>query len=335
MQRQDELAKYKHLLELIATRPRIPSLHHIFQISYKEGWSVDKLTEKILEAINGTYHPKSYSDYEKDLAVLVYELGGGAALYALNHSDLSLPSRFTIGPIRREFSLKVSKAGIRMTDLLENIRICFENYAPNVGKCGVNLSQDEISCGEGRVRWDPNTDQVLGLCEHASDLGSLKLGGDLKVLNKIVEAVRVTKDVHIGHEASVATFSLYDDKYYGARPALIMPTCKKGDWIEAACQNAMLLAAWKYSPFGAALHGDVWSLGSDGDPKRRPALYLVTMVRKVQPEDALFRWLGNLPGLNLLCGQNFETPSFDPKHSFKREFFKSISIEAFLYTFII
>ncbi|KAH7878477.1 uncharacterized protein C8R40DRAFT_1021048, partial [Lentinula edodes] len=310
------LEKYRSLHAYIAAN-KVPALNRIFYIANKEGWSVDKLAKKMKDAVDGSYYPKSYSEYERDLAVLLYEIGGGATLYALNHSPLSLPSRFTISRQRQSFSLQESTAGLRITEILQNIKTVFEGYAPGVGRRGINLSQDETA-SENRLCWCPSTDKVFGLCEHAKRLGDLRLGKDMKSVEKIVRAVRVEKDIHIAQEISVAAFSLYDENFYGARPVLIMPTCKKGDWKLAAMQNAVLLAAWKFSPFGAAAHGDIWSLSSDGDPKRRPALYLVTMVRQVQPSDILFNWLGKLPGLNLLCGPNFETPSFDPKHDIKR-----------------
>lgn len=312
---ESKLEKYATLHTLIATND-IPALHRIFRNADTLQWSIDKLIEKIQDAINGDYHPKGYSSYEKNLAILMYEIGGGAALYALNHSMVSLPSRQTIAPMRKEFSLRISVAGLRITDIMENIRSVFEGYAPGAGKCLVNLCQDEIAC-ESRPRWLAGTDTLYGLCEHAKSLGDLRLGNDMTTLKRAAKAVKAG-DVHIAHEVSVASFSLYHDTYYDAHPVLMMPTCKKGDWTAAALQNTMLLAAWKLSPYGAAVHGDSVSFGTDGDPKRRPAVYLCCMVRTVLPKDTLYEWLGNLPGLNLLCGPNFETPSFDPKHDIKR-----------------
>ncbi|KAE9387250.1 hypothetical protein BT96DRAFT_1005306 [Gymnopus androsaceus JB14] len=289
-----KLEKYATLCTLIAMND-IPALHRIFRNANTQQWSIDKLIEKIQDAIDGNYHPKGYSDYEKNLAILMYKIGGGAAVYALNHATTSLPSRQTISPLRQEFSLRISVAGMRMIDVMENIRTVFEGYAPGARKCLVNLCQDEIAC-ESRPRWLAETDCLYGLCEHAKSLGDLRLGNDMMTLERAAKAVKAG-NVHIAHEVSVASFSLYHDTYYDARPVLMMPTCKKGDWTAAALQNTMLLAAWKLSPYGAAVHGDSVSFGTD--------------------EDALYQWLGNLPGLNLLCGPNFETPLFDPKHDIK------------------
>jgi len=47
------------------------------------------LLEKMQMALEGTYHPQSYSDLDLDLATTIYELGGGTALYALHVERLS------------------------------------------------------------------------------------------------------------------------------------------------------------------------------------------------------------------------------------------------------
>jgi hypothetical protein len=64
----------------------IPGLHRIFKNAKQCGWSVEKLLAKIEMAVDGTYQPKNFSDLEFDLAITVYELGGAAALYALQKS---------------------------------------------------------------------------------------------------------------------------------------------------------------------------------------------------------------------------------------------------------
>jgi hypothetical protein len=98
---------------------------------------------------------------------------------------------------------------------------------------------------------------------------------------------------------------------------LILPTCKRGSFEDAALILEMLRQAWKMSPFGEARFGEMWSLASDGDPKRRPALYLHCMIREITPKDILFQHVGFLLGLNLWTGSGFETQDLDWKHCFK------------------
>ncbi|KAJ7729411.1 hypothetical protein DFH07DRAFT_756847, partial [Mycena maculata] len=111
---------------------------------------------------------------------------------------------------------------------------------------------------------------------------------------------------------SVAAFSRHAADDYGAKPVLLMPTCKKGSWQSSAQQSQKLMQAWKLSPFGEAKHGPLKEVASDGDGRRRAALYLVLMHKH------LYEFLSNLPGLNLYTGEDGITMCFDPKHLFKR-----------------
>ena len=93
---------------------------------------------------------------------------------------------------------------------------------------------------------------------------------------------------------------------------------QKGSFHDSALIIEKCRQAWKISPYGEALHGPLASFASDGDPKRRPALYLHCMVRELTPADPLFQHLGNLPGLNLWTGSAGETQDLDYKHDMKR-----------------
>lgn len=204
-----------------------------------------------------------------------------------------------------------------MSEIMENIKTMFEDPPPANRRVGMTIGMDEIGI-DGRLNYLAETDDLVGLCEHAAQLGSTKMGKNIEVIRNIALAVR-EGNVHIGDEIFVAAFSRNDDTEYSARPVLILPTCKQSDCHDQALIIEMLRQAWKMSPYGESLHGPVWSIASDGDPKRRPALYLHCMVRLLQPTDALFSHLGWLPGLNLWTGSNGETQDLDYKHNFKRE----------------
>jgi hypothetical protein len=119
-------------------------------------------------AIEGKYHARNYTDLDVDLAILIYELGGGAALHALNHSPIQLPSRHTIADVRRQHRLRITVGDVKMSDILENIETLFKNDI-DVGeftRVGHTLSQDEIA-SDARLCYLPETDEIGGLCEHA------------------------------------------------------------------------------------------------------------------------------------------------------------------------
>ncbi|KAK6966853.1 hypothetical protein R3P38DRAFT_2391465, partial [Favolaschia claudopus] len=242
-----------------------------------EGWSPSKIMSKVSLAKQGKYRPRNYTDLDMDLAILIYELGGDAALYALNKSPVSLPSRHTIADKRREINLRITVGDVKLLDIMKNIEMLFNNI--DVGehdKVLHTLSQDEIA-GDERPCYLTETDEIAGLCEHAAGaLTTFKMGSDLTSVKAAVQAIKDGR-VHVGKEFSVAAIARHAPTDYGAKPVLLMPTCKHGSWEIAALNLQRLLAAWKLSPYGEQLHGPIKTIASDGAPDRRKALYLICM----------------------------------------------------------
>ena len=306
------------LLSLIGTHD-VPGLPRIFKNAKLRNWSAERLLKMIRMALAGKYCPRNYSELELDLATTIYELGGGAALHALHNSPFAFPSRMTLLDRRHDFRLRISVGSVMMVDLLANIEMVFKDIKPGHKKVGITLSMDEVA-SDGRLCYLTETDHIAGLCEHARELPSVKMGDNLDVVRNIARAVKEGL-VHIGQEVFVAAFARNDETDYGAKPVLLLPTCKQGSFQESALIIEMLRQAWRLSPYGESLHGPIWSIASDGDPKRRPALYLHCMVQELTPEQPLFRHVGMLPGLNLWTGSGGETQDLDYKHNFKREHF--------------
>ncbi|KIY71021.1 hypothetical protein CYLTODRAFT_158342 [Cylindrobasidium torrendii FP15055 ss-10] len=308
---------YVRLHRLIATN-NMPALQALFENADKQGWATETFIEKAHDCLLGRYNPHNFKKYLRDLSTYIYEIGGNPALYALNHAVTRFPSRWTIAPNRQDCLPRVSVTALTIVDMLSNLRTALAQVKPPSRRGGVTYAQDETAC-ERRLCWDPTTDSIVGLCHHARRLTSLKVGEDMGVIDSVVKGLRVEKDIHCAHEMSVGVFGLHSARDYSARPAFLLPTCKTGlDMFDAAHEIAMALAAWRMCEVGARRFGDVWILGSDGDAKRRAALYLVTMIRKLVPADPIFPYLAGIPGMNLYCGQHFETASIDWKHTFKR-----------------
>ncbi|KAJ7890063.1 hypothetical protein B0H14DRAFT_3429122 [Mycena olivaceomarginata] len=108
-----------------------------------------------------------------------------------------------------------------MSAILENIEMLFKNDI-EIGehkRVGITLSQDEIA-GDGRLCYLDETDEIAGLCEHAvSALETFKMGTDL-------ESVRKTVGFSLGRSL-VWRHCPHAETDYGAKPVLLMPTCKK------------------------------------------------------------------------------------------------------------
>jgi hypothetical protein len=116
----------------------------------------------VILAIANKYHARNYTGLDKDLAVLIYELGGGAALYALNKAPISLPSRHTIADERRKISLRVTVGDIKLMEIMANIEMLFKDI--NVGEHSTvihTLCQDEIA-SDGRLCYLDDTDEIAG-----------------------------------------------------------------------------------------------------------------------------------------------------------------------------
>ncbi|KAJ7865464.1 hypothetical protein B0H14DRAFT_2280974, partial [Mycena olivaceomarginata] len=76
------------------------------------------------------------------------------------------------------------------------------------------LSQDEIA-GEGRLCYLEETDEIAGLCEHASSwLKTFKMGDDLSCVEEAEKAIRA----HVGKEFGVAALARHAPDDYGAKP---------------------------------------------------------------------------------------------------------------------
>ncbi|KAK7034826.1 hypothetical protein R3P38DRAFT_3312143 [Favolaschia claudopus] len=272
------IESYRHLVDVISTND-VPGLPRLLSTAKKEGLGPLKITEKANLAIRDLYHPCNYTDLDKDLAILAYEYG--------------------------------------MMDLLRSIEILFKDVSVDKeGRILHTLSQDEIA-GDGRPCYLDGTDEIAGLCEHANtELDTLKMGSDLNAVHAAAQAAREGR-VHVGKEFSVSAISRHSARDYGAKPVLIMATCKQNSWQENAKILQMINAAWKLSPYGEILHGPIPAYASDGDPKRKAALYLLCMHREVKPGDALYPHIAGLHGLNLFTSEDFATMEFDPKHSWK------------------
>ncbi|KAJ7759828.1 hypothetical protein B0H14DRAFT_2634356 [Mycena olivaceomarginata] len=303
----------------------IPALHRLLANAEKEGWSAVKILEQSQLAKAGKYTARNYTQYEIDLAILLYELGGAGAVYAMNHSIFALPSRNTIQPYRRQFKLVPSVNSLRFADVSRNITTLFGPHTRRDEKadsfppiqCCHTLSFDELAT-EHKIDHMTETDEMGGFCiDHITALETIKVGKDTRTVEAAVSAVKEGK-VHISHETSVGAISRLYETNYGAKPVFMAPTCKKGPWRGSLRTIEMVIEAWKRSPDGEIKHGPVVSVATDGDHKRRLALFLLCMHSEILPGNPLYSFVRNLPGLNLRVGKNNLTNDADPKHTFKR-----------------
>ncbi|KAK7005448.1 hypothetical protein R3P38DRAFT_3604669 [Favolaschia claudopus] len=236
---QARLSEWIELFHFIGQNSgSIPPLHRLLGNAEKEGWSATKILEYCRLAHAGQYTARNYTQAEIDLAMLIYELGGAGAIYALNHSIFALPSRNTIQPYRRQLNLLPSVSGLRFTDIFRNITTLFGPRTRHEGeaellppvKCGHTVSVDEVAA-DRNIDLMHETDEMGGFClEHVSKLETVKIGKDLRSVEAAVAAVK-EGTVHVAQEICVAAISHLYGTDYGAKPVYMGPTCKKYDLI--------------------------------------------------------------------------------------------------------
>lgn len=312
-----KLAQFGHLIKLIAS-DEVPGLQRLFAIAHKAQDGIGGLLARIEDAINGVYRPLCYTQRDRDLAMLLYELGGAGAVHATNHAHTALPALKTIREGRQKLSMQISVKDIRISEPIQNIETYFSPKAnESVLRVGHSMVIDEIA-GQGRPCYLPESDEMAGFCrEHVDLLPSVKMGDDL---TNVVEASKAVKEgrVHVGKEFTCVAISRHSATQYGAIPIVLSSTCKHGIISDSVHLITTGLRAWKSSSFGEPLRGPIWSIASDGDATRRSSMYAICMTQKVSKESGLYSRLCRCVGLNLWVGENNLTMDFDYKHVFKR-----------------
>ncbi|KAJ7805986.1 hypothetical protein B0H14DRAFT_2610775 [Mycena olivaceomarginata] len=254
----------------IETLNRSNSLYHDFNMRLREYLAEHHpnhpvcYDEDIQLAKAGKYMAQNYAQYEIDLAILLYELGGGGAVYAMNHSIFALPSRDTIQPYRQQF-----------------------NLIPSIPSHLSNVAFDELAT-ERRIDYVTETDEMGGFCmEHLAELETVKVGKGTCTVEAAFAAVKEGK-VHIAQETCVGAIKRLYETNYGAKPVFIGPTCKKGPWQDSLRTMETVVEAWKRSPDGEAKHGPLVSIATDGEHKRRLALLVMCMQEEILPGNPLY-----------------------------------------------
>lgn len=118
------------------------------------------------------------------------------------------------------------------------------------------------------------------------------------------------------HQATVVALCLLtkSSRENYARPFIISGTCKH----EAVAAHKSLLALALSSVHSYAPRLRIYSIGSDGDSKRRRAVAEITLQHSLLPTSPIFALLSNLPLFDLLCGHDDLTADIDFRHIFKR-----------------
>ncbi|KAH9010057.1 hypothetical protein EDB85DRAFT_2240366, partial [Lactarius pseudohatsudake] len=232
------------------------------------GLGVRGMMELLDRARKGLYKPKNFTEEEMSRGLLFLRLGG-ARVARLAHQALGAPSLSTLrhgsNAIALQASLSPCAGFPTKSEIQLNIRVAFKNWHGNAG-CGYILMIDEIKVEE-RMRWDPSTNGILGLCrEHTGHVGlEFCSMSDPRALvhgilvGEIHHASELTRTHPYMHwQATVFSIGiLSEDRHaWGSRPFIVTGTCKRKDrdrhaelisTVIEASQSAMRIFNGSYS----------------------------------------------------------------------------------------
>lgn len=318
---------YDRFKNLLSTND-VPRLRHLLNTMAKSRRSMSAVVDKLRDAVQGVYHARQYEKRDLQIGYLVWKLSGPRLLYALNHS-LGLPSVTTIyrnfkSPNFIPLHTLECKTEILAHNVQEALGIKMkqpENLYPEDEQIGYtrspNIMMTDETAIDCRVRFDPRTNSVIGLCaEHCSNL-NLKVE-TLPGLELVADAVR-NDNTHIAKEALVIAISNASKDDYAAVPIIAQPTCKR---MTVSNQRDLFENILDYHDTMLSRHlGPVFLVATDGDATRRRALHQLLASSSFGAEHnckKLHDTLSKLPLFDLACGKDGTVAIFDMKHIWKR-----------------
>ncbi|KAH9016455.1 hypothetical protein EDB84DRAFT_1590111 [Lactarius hengduanensis] len=294
------VGQYEQLV-MAMSEGSVNRLDALLRAGLNRGLGVRGMMELLDRARKGLYKPKNFTEEEMSRGLLFLWLGG-ARVARLAHQTLGAPSLSTLRHRSNAILLQAS------------LSPSFQNSRGNAG-CGYTLMIDEIKVEE-RMRWDPTTNRILGLCrEHTEHVGlEFCSMSDARAL---VHGILVG-EIHHASEATVFSIGILseDRLTWGSRPFVIAGTCKR----EGCDRHAQLISTVieACNAEGLMIGCPLFSIASDGESRRGSALTKLTHIRPSDPDSELHVLLGNLRLMNLLVGNNDITADKDPKHVMKR-----------------
>ncbi|KAJ7347945.1 hypothetical protein DFH08DRAFT_1001303 [Mycena albidolilacea] len=138
-----------------------------------------------------------------------------------------------------------------------------------------------------------------------------------------IEQVRVAlfepeteeEKVCLAADATVVAIASYaQTDHYTPVPIVLSPSDNTEKGKELAAWMKTVLEAYRKHPFGAALHGDIWALASDGAAPYRWAKHELCMTHELNPLSPLGKILRPLCRLNCFTSEHLVLATGDPKH---------------------
>ncbi|KAJ7692514.1 hypothetical protein B0H16DRAFT_1850850 [Mycena metata] len=286
------------------------------QLGRKQG--IRGLLSTYDEAAKGVYNTRSYVEEDHLRGILLWGMAGNrVADFA--HRALGLPSRTTLRQRATVPPIVPSPGRPQAAEVAKNVGACFEGItevlATKKPKHAV-LMFDEIAT-ERRIRWDPRTNNFLGVCREHANQASLQFNSE-RDLEELFRAKEEGK-VHFAGEATVAALGILSDstRLYAARPVLISGDCKKETGLEHL--RSVLNPTLDGVNSKKDLTGlQIVSVASDGESRRGKAFITLTFDHILSRDSPIYPLLEDPKFMDLWVGEDDLTGDKDPKHVFKR-----------------
>ncbi|KAF4615995.1 hypothetical protein D9613_011212 [Agrocybe pediades] len=311
-------------LSMSISQENIPRIRALLTSAHRAGSSVFAIIDKVSKAARRIYQIQGYNNTDYQLMFLLYKIGGRAAAN-IAHRALGLPSIDTAKRHVTTAPLMSSPKFPTPNELQSNLKFCYPNAEASTRMMdaerravkGMSMQVDEIKVQE-RLRWEPRTNSILGVCREHGGQCSLDFRS-MHQADTLLDCLR-SKTVHLATEATVIGTSVFSasPKEYTTKVIAISGSCKQE--LVADQEKLLKTAA---SEITTHLRNTIpsrrlYCLASDGDARRRRALIAITMHRELDPSSPVGHSLANLPLFNLKCGDDDITSDFDWKHVLKR-----------------
>ncbi|PPQ82822.1 hypothetical protein CVT26_008090 [Gymnopilus dilepis] len=314
------LDNHKRLLMAIASG-KVVRIAQLISIGLRQKKGVLALLESVINAAQGWYSPNGFTE-EEDMKGLLFLRLGSNRLAEINHRANGGPSvsylrrRSTVPPLtpsHAQPTIEQVKKNLEAT--VESILDVVQNRFQLGSTLHTVLMFDEIAT-EKRIRWDPKTNHLLGVCrEHAHKISTVFVNEtDMEELFRSID----NGDVHYAAEATVSAVGALckDNRIYPARPVLVSGDCKRESGEEHAVVIQTVLDG--VNSLKDRTKFRIVSIASDGETRRGSAFIRLTFKGKLDKESSIFSLLEGLTFLNLWVGDDDLTCDKDYKHIFKR-----------------
>lgn len=304
---------------MLISQHKIPGVSKILAVALQNGASAEALSMKLGKAIYGTYAPHSgWTDREFDVAFLVKAIGGPRLLYALQKAE-AYPSLSTLRKRKPIGEVTMSTGKPSNTEFNSNISSLLGGKGrkpPEHPKYGQVIVIDGAAIEEA-ICFDFKRRQLLGLYhEHSGNIKTLV--EDIEDIQNVATALREMETCHYGKDATVLGIApITGNENYHVTPLVLSSSCKTEDGQTLANWVGKFIEAYRKHPSGEKLHGQIYTLATDGESSFCKLCFTLGLQEKVDNNTALGHKLSGLKGLNLWTGAQGMLTTCDPKHIIK------------------